>query len=88
MQGASHMQKGIAILLLGLGLSFSQSAISAEMIRYEHDMYQNKISKPRPPTQQNAKENKTQQPTKKSTDSNKRVNKQGHPVHIAFPDRN
>ena len=82
------MRKGMTALLLGLGLAFSQAAVSAEMIRYEHEMYQNK--NPKNHADKSARAKQALQVNDESRHKNNlkdRINKQGHPVHIAFPDR-
>lgn len=80
------MQKIIPILLLGLGLVYSQAVLSAEMIRYEHDMYQNKIAKPNAQQNENIKNRK--KISKKTVNLKEKHNRAEHPVRVAFPDRN
>ena len=85
------MRKGMTAFLLGLGLVFSQAAVSAEMIRYEHDMYQNQNPK-NYADKANKSAHAKQAPQgnfepRQKNHLNDRINKQGHPVHIAFPDR-
>lgn len=82
------MRKGIiGAIIISLGMLFSQVAVSAEMIRYEHQMYQSK--KTQKHTATDKWRNKSQQVSYSNRYQKEKetFNKVGHPVFIAFPDR-
>lgn len=84
------MRKGIlSALLVCMGMIFSQVALSAEMIRYEHEMYSSKQTKKQSGRAADAWQQKGQQVnySDKYQHQHKARNKEGHPVFIAFPDR-
>lgn len=79
------MQKGIMALLVGSAMSFASPAFSAEMIRYEHEIYTGGEDQSRyevPHDEQYIEHQREQNRQVKAT-----KDKEGHPIFIAFPDR-
>ena len=79
------MQKGIMAIFIGSAMSLASPAFAAEMIRYEHEIYTGGTDQSRyevPKDEQYIEHQREQKRQVKAT-----RNKEGHPIFIAFPDR-
>jgi hypothetical protein len=81
------MQIGIMALLIGSAMVFASPAFSTEMIRYEHEIYTGSSG-----DQVRYEAPKDEQYLEHQREQNRRVkatkDKEGHPIFIAFSNRN
>ena len=80
------MQKGTVALLMISAMAFASPVFSAEMIRYDHEIYtggSNDQSRYEAPNDEQYIEHQREQ----NRHAKAKKDKEGHPVFIAFPDR-